>query len=230
MISLPQRVAIAIVILCSALGAADRAAAGSLVPLSYDEPNGYSSTYHYWDGNYTGSGDKTTDGAPLTGGLGALTDGFITNLPWYEVSNDTGTGPYVGWNIDPTITFHFSGANLYQSINVFVDNSDAGGVSAPASISISDGTHSQLFPVIAPAPGNPIEVTLDVSAIGLTGDTVSVTLNRADVWVFAQEIQFEGTSVVPEPASLSLLGLGILGALGISWRSSRKGGFPAFRQ
>jgi hypothetical protein len=220
-ISVAKRIAIAIAILCSTMGLGGGVEAGSLMPLSYDEPNGFSSMFHYWDGNYTGSGDKTTDGAPLTGGLGALTDGFITNLPWYDVSNDSGTGPYVGWNIDPTITFHFSGANIYQSINLFVDNSGVGGVSAPSSISISDGMHSQLFPVIAPAPGNPIEITLDVSAIGLTGDAVSVTLNRADVWVFAQEIQFENTSAVPEPASLTLSGIGIIGALGISWRSSR---------
>jgi len=213
--------------MCLLLLAGPRAQAGILAPLSYDEPNGYGQasggTYNYWDGNYTGSGDKTVDGAPLTGGLGALTDGVITNLPWYDVENVSGTGPYVGWFINPTITFHFANVSLYQTLNVFVDNSDVGGVSAPSSMDVSDGTHSQVFPVTIPTPGNPIEITLDVSGVGLSGNTVSVTLNRSNLWVFADEIQFLGTSAVPEPASLMLFGLGIIGALGASWRWRMKG-------
>jgi hypothetical protein len=52
-ISLRPPVVIAIVILCSVLGLGGGAAAGFLAPSSYDEPNGYSGTYHYWEGGHS---------------------------------------------------------------------------------------------------------------------------------------------------------------------------------
>jgi hypothetical protein len=94
-----------------------------------------------------------------------------------------------------------------------VDNSDIGGVAQPASILVSDGLHSQTFPVSSPVGAAPLFINLDVSTLGLTGNTVSLTLHRTERWVFSDEIQFVGTqaSAAPEPASFALAGLGALG-------------------
>jgi len=95
-------------------------------------PNGYTGTYHYWDGTYTGAGDTTVDGSPLSGGHGVLTDGTIATLPWYDYGSQYPDGPFVGWDgINPTITFHFASDVDITDVNIYVDNSDVGGVVAP---------------------------------------------------------------------------------------------------
>ena len=85
--------------------------AGVLVVSSYDMPNGAGqasgagpSGFNYWDGTYNGSGNVHQDGAPLSGGVGALTNGIISTQPFYLVENAAGTGPYVGWGtVNPQI-------------------------------------------------------------------------------------------------------------------------------
>jgi len=51
--------------------------AGQLSVTSYDEPDGYGTasggSSNYWDAGYSGSGCTNCDGAPLSGGIGALT-------------------------------------------------------------------------------------------------------------------------------------------------------------
>ena len=67
--------------------------AAPLVVTSYDMQNGdghaSGGTYDYWDATYTGSGATTTDHAPLSGGLGVLTDGYASPDP----------GPLRNWRI-----------------------------------------------------------------------------------------------------------------------------------
>src|SRR5438045_3640992 len=80
---------------------------------SYDMPNGYGThvqgDFNYWDATYSGAGNKTTDGAPLSGGKGALTNGVISTQRFDFVSDQLGTGQYVGWKyLDPLIAFHLT--------------------------------------------------------------------------------------------------------------------------
>jgi hypothetical protein len=184
-------------------------------PLSYDMPNGdgqaSGGTFNYWDALYSGTGMTTTDGAPLSGGLGKLTDGIVSTQQWNTVSNVAGTGEYVGWLVsntpNPKLTFTFAGSPAIDTITIQMDNSQIGSVFAPDAILV-DGIIRSFTP---PAAGSVGSVTL--SGLGLTGGTHMIELRQASsTWTFVSEIAFNGdVGVLPEPATLVLLGLGLAG-------------------
>ena len=176
---------------------------------SYDMPNGNgvasSGSFNYWDLNYTGSGATTVDNAPLSGGVGDLTDGVITTDNWFNVENVAGTGPYVGWRAfaDPTITLHLS-INQVDTIRIHADDADgAGGVNLPDGVYIN-GT---LYDVDQDAAG--LEPKwLEFDNLGLNTNTVTIQFDFYNDWVFIDEIEVKG--VVPEPATMTALGFGAL--------------------
>lgn len=183
--------------------------AGLITVTSYSTPNGdgkaSGGSHNYWDLNYTGSGQTNVDGAPLSGGTGDLTDGIVASDFWYNVENDTGTGPYVGWYQTPTpnpvITFNFAGGPTIDTIQIHIDNSQFGGVFAPAAILV-DGT-SEAF--TAPAPGTIGWITL--SGLNLTGNSHTIEFDQhSGQWVFVSEVQFSGAAgtATPEPGTLGL--------------------------
>jgi MYXO-CTERM domain-containing protein len=177
-------------------------------PTSYNMPNGFSGSFNYWDENYTGSGNKTTDGAALSGGLGDLTDGILAADNWNIVEAPAGNGPYVGWTIDPLITFNFASPISFQTVQIHFDDSNGnGGVSAPASVSIN-GTN---FLVTDPAGSAPFLQSFNVAPLNLTTSQLNIQLFRSNTWVFASEVRFitaTASGVAPEPWSVSLLALG----------------------
>jgi hypothetical protein len=201
-----------------AIGATAPAQAAQVFATSYSMPNGdgqaSGGTYNYWDASYSGSGSKTTDGAALSGGHGELTDGVVANAIWATVENVAGTGPYVGWyapvTLNPTITFNFAGNPTIGSIAIQMDNSNFGGVYAPAAILI-DGV-SKAF--TAPAVGTVGVVTL--SGLNLTGGSHTVQFQQANRgWTFVSEVSFfSPAGGVPEPATWAMMvtGFGLAGA------------------
>lgn len=205
-------------ILSSLLVAAALVASANAAPipvLSYAMPNGAGQasggTYNYWDATYSGSGAVTTDGAPLSGGTGKLTDGVVATQRWDAVSNVAGTGEYVGWATPltpaPTITFDFATGALIDTVVVSLDNSGFGGVFAPSAIVI-DGL-ARAF--TAPALGSVGDVVF--TGLGLTGTSHTIQFSGGQgPWIFVSEIAFAGpTATVPEPGSMALLGLGLFG-------------------
>lgn len=172
--------------------------AGFVSPTSYDMPNGNGhasgGTFNYWDQEYTGAGSTTVDNAPLSGGLGNLTDGVIPTDNWHLVENHAGTGPYVGWTLDPTITFNFAGPVYIDDIILHLDDANGfGGVQLPSAISVSvDGGLPGVQVVIDPVTANPIAVTIDLNQT-VTG-TIDIGLKRSSFWVFLSEVQFTGAT------------------------------------
>jgi hypothetical protein len=163
-------------------------------------------SFNYWDRSYNGSGSVTTDNAPLSGGLGDLTDGVIATQNWNLVENVAGTGPYVGWrNLDPTITFQFASTASFDSVVIDFDDSDGnGGVAAPLGVVIN-GTN---FAISDPAGSAPFAATFQLG--GLNTSQIVIQIKRRAQWVFASEVRFFGptTTVVPEPGTIASACLG----------------------
>ncbi len=183
-----------IVAICFGLsvGAVNVVNAVPIRPVSYDMLNGNTGSYTYWDESYSGSGDPYEDGSYLSGGLGDLTDSVIANQNWNVVEYPRYVpGPYVGWVIDPTITFHFGGIVTINEITIYVDDSDGyGGVKTPAEAKITMGDTTLFFEIEDPSGKAPFPVTF--SGLNLTGSSLDLTLFRRSSWVFVSEVTFDG--------------------------------------
>lgn len=199
------------------LGTPQAGAQTAVLPTAYDLPNGYGTahdgSYNYWDKSYSGSGDTTLDFAPLSGGLGDLSDGVVATRRWDQVENLDGTGPYVGWSaIDPVITFHFAQVHTFSQVVVWHDDANGyGNVATPQAFTVTVGGRSQRFEIVDPAGDAPFASTL-VLGPGFTGDQLQLQVHRFDTATMLSEVQI---SAVPEPASAALLAAGaaLLGAL-----------------
>lgn len=220
------------------------ASAAPLIASTYEMRNGNGQasggSFNYWDLAYSGSGLTTGDGAPLTGGLGDLTDGVVATDNWFTVENAGGTGPYVGWCRgcgpasvpDPTITFRFTPGSLetyvFDAVTLYLDDSNnSGGVEPPASVGISvNGGPSFETIVTDPASGAPFVLTIGLA--GTPGDVVEIQLRHDSQWIFLSEVAFDGRIIirddfgVPEPGALALLGAACAG-LALSRRGARPG-------
>jgi hypothetical protein len=190
------------------------AQAATIMPVSYSMRNGYSGTYNYWDDSYNGSGNKTVNGALLTGGLGDLTDGTAASDNWFVAEAPAGPGPWVGWSINPIITFSFNGVQDFSAVRIHFDDADGrGGVSAPAGVTIN-GTR---FVVANPVGSAPFWAEFMIG--GLSGSALNITLERRTNWVFASEFEFhDTTTVIPEPSTFAMLGGALLAGVVVARR------------
>lgn len=214
-----QILRIGLIIGVAALFCEPVAIAGPLAVSSYDMNNGDGTAsggnYNYWDLNYTGSGATNVDNAPLSGGVGDLTDGVIATDNWLNVEVAAGTGPYVGWRADvtpqPTVTFQLAAPAQIDSVTVYVDDSNNnGGVLPPSSVDIgpAGGPYTN-FTALDPVGSAPTSYTF--GNLGLTGSSVEMRFNYLSTWVFVSEVTIDGTTI-PEPTTAMLWALGLSAA------------------
>ena len=201
-----------------AVGLAFGAASAATTPDSYNRLNGNTGLYTYWDETYSGAGCVTCSNSVLTGGMGDLTDGVIATTNWFVAEAPAGNGPYVGWTLDPTITFHWNSATAISSVTFYFDDANgSGGVSAPAGV-VVDGTG---FAIADPSGSAPFSFT--ASGLSFNGTDLVVTLNRSNAWVFLSEVEFNNTAAIPEPGTYALMlaGLGAMMAVARRRRQAR---------
>jgi len=212
------------------------------IPVDYYNMNNGAGTgqfgdFQYWDGTYSGSGNKTTDNAPLSGGKGVLTNGFIANDRWDYYATSNGTGQYVGWNTihqSPNILFHLGGDTIVKQISFFVDNSYVGLVGGPASIVINGVTYnssSWTATALTPNSGNAGGAErITIAGLNLTARDIMVLINPGpfgpdaiaynqqfpnfpipgdkEPWLMVSEVQFNGVSAVPELSTWMMMLIG----------------------
>ena len=162
-----------------------------IMPIYYDLLNGETGTYNYFDDDYDGDGNNSQPLAPLTNGLGDLTNGEIATAHW-NVTN----GPYVGWvSIDPTITFHFNGTVNIDVVTLYLDDSGGGGgVYVPDDVTIVMGGQTLVFPCSDPPGSEPFAFTLE--DLDLSGDVLELTIadHSTSGYMMLSEVEFFGRS------------------------------------
>lgn len=232
-----------------AMGAMAVAHAATISISKYDMLNGEGvatggTLNNYWDQKYNGVAvpNTSTDKAPLSGGVGDLTDGTIPTLHWSNtgVESAAGAGPYVGWfTIDPLITFQFAnGYHSNVSIDLYLDDTDnTGKVNLPSLITVTGydpilnlPTTVSLTPTdtLSDQSTGPKKITLTFDPSFIT-QKVEVNLTRGTQnspnasWIMLAEAQFQGVEV-PETGTWAALGLGAVALLqvGRRARASRK--------
>lgn len=165
-----------------------------LLPVTYDLLNGETGSYTYFDDAYNGLGDNSVPLAPLSDGLGDLTNGVIATQHWNQ-----NNWPYIGWHtIEPTITFHFAEPINLAAVTIHVDDSGGGGgVVPPSDVVLTMGGTTLQYAVTDPPGSAPFAATFN--NLGMTGDMLELTLEddgfTSSRYMMLSEVEFEGAPV-----------------------------------
>lgn len=211
------------IVFCLSVLASAASSASPLAVTNYSMNNGDLGSYNYRDFTYSHCGGLCDiPQAPLSGGVGKLTDGVSPPVDWIDEGPISGTTSWVGWDSsqgqpDPLVIFGFAQAVTIDSVTFWLSNTHNGQVALPASISVGGINH-----LLAPDEASFAPRAVTFSGLNLTGPSIDVQFFQnsnylQSTWVMLGEVSFEGTVAIPEPATLALLALGLAG-LGFSRR------------
>ena len=180
---------------------------------SYSMFNGGTGYYQYRDYLYP-SANANVDFGWLTGGTGLLTDGVGATQSWNQGAlNPPGgdQGQFVGWYINPTITFYFSSVVALTNMRVNFDISYEGAVGPPGAVTINGVEYTTTIP----GGSAPFWADYDLTALPASStEAVEFTRTAGVPWLMISEVQF--VIATPEPASVVLLATGLVGLLGVA--------------
>lgn len=213
-----------------------QAKAGMLTVTSYDidhgRPSGFGGWVNIYNGTITPNGDGTVQ---YSGGSGTLNDGILptssANSQLYQLSDNSVTTLHLGGGLSTVTTIDLFGFNNFNSIPGDIDT---------VAVTINNITADITATGFGPTgpEGLPVNEELDLSSTGLG----SLPTNAVSLQVLSMkgggaftgayqigEAEAFGSpaadAAAPEPASLTLLGLGGLCLGGCAWRR-RKAAHP----
>jgi hypothetical protein len=169
------------------------ACAASIMPTAYVEtpPEGItqSGTTNYFDD----TGRQLIDGI-----IGA--DNYLADLGKGKAYE------WVAWRVaEPVITFQFDSVVHFDNISIGFNRNDGSLVRVQQVVNIGGTPFSLPREALPNNTRAWIDFPVDITASKLT---VSMTDGNTTLWLFVDEIRFNGT--VPEPLATSILGLGFV--------------------
>jgi hypothetical protein len=175
-----------------------------LHPSRYDMPNGHWGAYTYYDGSYSGSGNRNERGAPLSGGVGDLTDGIVSTK--WEWGSQTDSNPWVGWDsFSPTIEYTFPSEVGIETIRLHTLANRQARIHIWDAIDISiDGGAAVRFAFNDAAYADHALHWLELPIHRRATNVEMALIPLAGKWGFLSETEFVA---IPEPSSLALVAM-----------------------
>ncbi|MFM7075649.1 MAG: ELWxxDGT repeat protein [Planctomycetaceae bacterium] len=172
-----------------------------LRPVAYSMPQGDSGSFQYWDDGYSGSGGQG-DSAPLSGGLGQLTDGIVGADDWAADLGNGNAREWVGWvEKNPDIIFDLGVMRRVTGVRVHANSAGYGGVGLFAAVTVSysdDGVTWSAASRHVTSAAERADTRARFHEVGGegVGRFARVSIERDAPWIFVSEIEFTATPAV----------------------------------
>ena len=198
--------------------------AAPVLPDSYSMSNGQAGNWIYQDNTYTNclGNACNTSLANLSGGTGKLTDGIVTPDDWFG-SGQPWRLSALGWLelVQSDYYILFQRPPEISRLGLYFDNTPGNGdVRIPESVDIAGVNYS----VNADGQWGPRWVSFNIPTASFS--SLDVTLHHVtgipNSWIMLGEVSFNteaDAGAVPEPATVGLLGLGIIAIVARHYRS-----------